>query len=97
MLRQAEIRVIYEEGVEAVTQTIRRLYEMIEVEDERVHRLVASATAAHLHRIDQLIGRISRLEAELSSRVRQVHQLNLTVKDLSNQLREARQQTRPGP
>lgn len=48
MLRQHEIRDIYEEGVGAVTETIRRLYEMIEVEDERVYRLVALATAAHL-------------------------------------------------
>jgi uncharacterized protein YoxC len=80
--------------VEAVTETIRQLYEMIEVEDERVHRLVASVTAAHLHRIEQLRERIARLEEELSSRVRQVHQLNLTVKDLNKQLKEARQQTR---
>ncbi len=94
MLRQAEIRVIYEEGVEAVTATIRHLYEMIEVEDERVHRLVASATAAHLQKIEQLTGRLARLEVELSSRVRQVHQLNLTVKDLNKQLKEAHQQTR---
>ena len=67
---------------------------MIEFEDERVHRLVASATAVHLQRIDQLSGRLARLEDELSSRVRQVHQLNLTVKDLNKQLKEARQQTR---
>ncbi|MDQ3254586.1 MAG: IS66 family transposase zinc-finger binding domain-containing protein, partial [Acidobacteriota bacterium] len=94
MLRQAEIRVIYEEGVEAVTQMIRRLYEMIEVEDERVHRLVASATAAHLGKIEQLNLRIVRLETELASRMRQVHQLNLTVKDLNKQLKEAHKQTR---
>jgi chromosome segregation ATPase len=57
-------------------------------------RLVATATAAHLRRIEQLSGRINRLEEELSSRVRQVHQLDLTVKDLNKQLREAREQTR---
>lgn len=57
-------------------------------------RLVASATAAHLQRIEQLSGRIARLEEELSSRVRQIHQLTLTVKDLNKQLKEARQQTR---
>ncbi len=94
MLRQHEIRVIYEEGVEAVTQTIRQLYEMIEVEDERVHRLVASATAAHLQKIEYLTHRINRLEEELSNKVRQVHQLNQRVKDLTTQLRAARAQTR---
>ena len=83
---------MYEEGVEAVTETLRQLYEMIEVEDERIHRLVASATAAHLQRIEQLSGRIAHLEEELSSRVRQVHQLNHTVKDLNKQLTEARQE-----
>jgi transposase len=41
-----------------------------------------------------LIGRIARLEEELSSRVRQVHQLSHTVKDLNKQLEEARQQKR---
>jgi transposase len=85
---------MYASGVEAVTQTIRHLYEMIEMEDERVERLVASATAAHLQRIEQLGGRVSKLEAELSNRVRQIHQLNRTVKDLNKQLKEARQQTR---
>lgn len=94
MLSDHQIRVIYEEGIGAVTTTLRQLYEMIEVEDERVQRLVASATSAHLQRIDQLIGRINRLEEELSSRVRQVHQLSQTVKDLNKQLKEARQQTR---
>lgn len=94
MLSHHQIRVMYEEGVEAVTETTRQLYEMIEIEDERVHRLVTSATAAHLQRIEQLSGRINRLEEELSSRVRQVHQLNLTIKDLNKQLKEARQQTR---
>ena len=94
MLRKTEIRVIYAAGVEAVEATIRQLYEMIEVEDERVHRLVTSATAAQLQQIAQLTGRIIRLEAELAGRVRQVHQLNRTVKDLTTQLREAQAQTR---
>jgi transposase len=93
MLSQHQIRVIYDQGVEVVTTTIRQLYEMIEVEDERVQRLVASANSAHLQRIEQLSGRIAHLEEELSSRVRQIHQLNQTVKDLSKQLREAREQT----
>ncbi len=94
MLRKREIRVIYAQGVEAVERTIRQLYEMIEVEDERVHQLVTLATAAHLQKIEQLTGRINRLEAELASKVRQVHQLNLTVKELNQELKEARQQTR---
>ena len=93
MLRKTEVRVIYDQGVEAVAATIRQLYVMIEVEDERVHRLVASATAAHLQKIEQLTGRIARLEEELSNRVRQIHQLSLTVKDLTRQLKEAHQQT----
>jgi len=80
VLSQHQIRVIYAEGVESVTQAIRQLYEMIEIEDERVQRLVASATTAHLQRIEQLRGRINRLEEELARRVRQVHQLDLTVK-----------------
>ncbi|MDQ3257592.1 MAG: hypothetical protein M3R15_27525 [Acidobacteriota bacterium] len=50
MLRKREIRAIYGQGIEAVETTIRQLYEMIEVEDERVHNLVASATVAHLQR-----------------------------------------------
>ena len=94
MLRKTEIKVLYDQGVEAVAATIRQLYEMIEVEDERLHRLVTSATTAHLQKIEQLTGRIIRLEAELAGRVRQVHQLSLTVKDLTKQLREAQAQTR---
>jgi hypothetical protein len=35
VLTRHQIRVIYEEGVESVTQTIRQLYEMIETDDER--------------------------------------------------------------
>lgn len=85
---------MYEEGVEAVTETFRQLYEMIETDEERVRRLVASATAAHLQRIEELSGRINRLEEELASKVRQVHQLNLVVKELNQQLQEAREQTR---
>jgi transposase len=77
-----------------VAATIRQFYEMIEVEDERVHRLVASANAAHLHQIERLTARIARLEAELAGKVRQVHRLNVTVKDLNQQLEEARGQTR---
>ena len=94
MFSHHQIRVMYAQGVEAVTQTIRQLYEMIEVEDERVQRLVASATSAHLRRIEHLSGRINRLEAELARKIRQIHQLNQTVKDLNKQLKEARQQTR---
>jgi hypothetical protein len=56
MLSHHQIRVMYEEGVEVVTETIRQLYEMIETDDERVQRLVASATVAHTQRIDQLSG-----------------------------------------
>jgi transposase len=89
-----EIRAIYNEGAYAVAATIRKLYEMIEVEDERVHRLVASANAAHLRKIEQLTTRIRRLEEELAGKVRQVHQLNLSVKELNKQLKEARRQTR---
>jgi hypothetical protein len=65
VLSHHQIRVMYEEGVEAVTETFRQLYEMIETDDERVQRLVASATAAHLQRIEELNGRINGLEAEL--------------------------------
>jgi transposase len=94
MLRRHEIRTSYNKGVGAVTETIRQLYEMIETDDERVRKLVASATAAHLRKIEQLTGRITRLEEELASKVRQVHRLNLTVRDLNKQLNEARGQTR---
>ena len=94
MLSHHQIRVMYEEGVEAVTETFRQLYEMIETDEERVQRLVAAATAAHLQRIEELSGRINRLEEELASKVRQAQQLNLVVKELSTQLKEAREQTR---
>lgn len=94
MLRKHEITTIYEQGVDAVAATIHQLYEMIVVDDERVHRLVASATAAHLQKIGQLTARINRLEEELSNRVRQVHQFNQQIKGLNKQLKEAHQQTR---
>ncbi len=93
-LRKTEIRIIYDQGLEAVETTIRHLYEMIELEDERLYRLIATASAAHLRKIEQLTARINRLEEELSNKARQVHQLNLTVKGLNRQLKEARQQTR---
>ena len=94
MLAMREVRAIYHQGVYAVAATIRQLYEMIEVEDGRVQRLVASATAAHRHKIEQLMGRISKLEEELAAKARQVHRLELTVKELNKELREARVQTR---
>jgi len=94
VLRKREIRVIYDQGVEAVEATIRQLYEMIEIEDERVHQLVVLATAAHLQKIEQFRGRIAKLEEELASKVRHVHQLNLTVKELNKELKEARTHTR---
>jgi septal ring factor EnvC (AmiA/AmiB activator) len=94
VLSHYQIRVIYEEGVESVTQTIRQLYEMIEVEDERVQRMVIAATSAHLKKIEQLTLRINHLEEELSQRAGQLHQLNRTIRELNKQLREAREQTR---
>jgi len=81
-------------GYAVAGPAIRQLYEMIEVEDERVHRLVAAANAAHLQKIEQLTARIARLEEELAGKVRQAHQLNLAVKELNEQLKEARRQTR---
>jgi transposase len=94
MLRQKEIKAIYDRGPEAVTATIRQLYEMIEVVDERVHRRVAAATAAHLRKIEQLTARIARLESDPAGKVRQVHQLDLAVRELNKQLKEAKRQTR---
>ncbi|MBA3767353.1 MAG: hypothetical protein H0W99_10260 [Acidobacteria bacterium] len=94
MLRKHEIKTIYDQGLEAVAATIRQLYEMIQVEDERVHNLVAIATSAHLKKIEQLTARLAGLEEELSNRARRIHQLNLTIKALNKQLNEARQQTR---
>ena len=69
MLAMREVRDIYHQGVSAVAAAFRQLYEMIEVEDERVHRLVAAANAAHLQKIEQLTARIARLEEELASKV----------------------------
>lgn len=89
-----EVRAIYHQGVYAVAAAFRQLYEMIEVEDERVHRHVAAANAAHLHKIEQLTGRIARLEEELAVKARQLHRLELTVRELNKELREARAQTR---
>jgi transposase len=94
MLSKKEIKAIYDRGLEAVAVTIRQLYEMIETEDERVHKLVARATSAHLKKIEHLTARITRLEEELTNKARQVHRLNLTVRDLNKQLNEARRQTR---
>jgi hypothetical protein len=94
MLAMREVRAIYHQGVYAVASTIRQLYEMIETDDERVHRLVAAATAAHLHKIEQLRGRIAKLEEELAVKARQVHRLELTAKELYKELKEARAQTR---
>lgn len=94
MIAMREVRDIYHRGVWAVAAAFRQLYEMIEVEDERVHRRVAAANAAHLRKIEQLTNRIRRLEEELAGKVRQVHQLNLAVRELNKQLREAGRQTR---
>jgi hypothetical protein len=48
MLAMREVKAIYQQGVYAVAAAFRQLYEVIEVEDERVHRRVAAATAAQL-------------------------------------------------
>jgi len=47
-----------------------------------------------LRKIEQLTTRIPRLEEELAGKVRQVIQLDLAIKELNKQLREARRQTR---
>ena len=94
MLAMREVRDIYHQGVYAVAATIRQLYEMIEVEDERVHQRIVSANAAHLHKIEQLTGRIAGLEEKLAVKARQVHRLELTIRELNKELREARAQTR---
>ena len=44
MLAMREVRAIYRQGGYAVAAAFRQLYEMIEVEDERVRKLVAAAT-----------------------------------------------------
>jgi transposase len=92
MLAMREVRALYSQGIYAVAAAFRQLYEMIEVEDKRVHKLIALATSAHLRKIGRLTGRIAHLEEELAHKVRQVHQLNLTVKELSKRLKEAREQ-----
>src|SRR5215208_1981590 len=94
MIAMREVRAIYHQGVYAVAAAFRQLYEMIEVEDERVQKRVTAATAAHLRRIEQLKGRINHLEEELASKTRRVHRLELTVKGLDKELKEARKQTR---
>ena len=58
------MRRLHAQGVEAVERTIRQLYEMIEADDARIHRLVSSATAAQLKRIDELTARITHLDNE---------------------------------
>jgi transposase len=93
MLRKHEIKTIYDQGVNAVAATIRQLYEMIETDDERVHKLITAATSAHLKKIEQLTGHINMLEEKLANKIRQVHQLNLTVKELNKQLKEVHKQT----
>jgi transposase len=94
MIAMREVRAIYHEGVYAVAAAFRQLYEVIEVEEERVHRRVVAATAVHLRKIELLTARIRHLEEELAGKVRQVHQLDLAVKELNKQLKEARRQTR---
>jgi transposase len=94
MIAMREVRDIYYQGVWAVADAFRRLYEMIEVEDGRVQKLVAAATDAHLRKIEQLRGRIVNLEEELANKVRQVRRLELTVRELNRELKEARKQTR---
>jgi transposase len=108
MIAMREVRDIYNQGVWAVADAFRRLYEMIEVKDEQVQKLIALATAAHLKKIEGLDTRILHLEEELLKRKRQIHRQQLTVaeldgqiarlrhgvKDLNRQLKGAREQTR---
>ncbi len=94
MLKKTEIRAIYDQGVDAVAATIKQLYEMIEVEDERMHKLIGLATAVHLRKIEQLSARVIRLEEELANKAQQIHGLKHQVKDLSEQLRGAQEKTR---
>jgi predicted RNase H-like nuclease (RuvC/YqgF family) len=83
MIAMREVREIYHRGVWAVADAFRQLYEMIEVEEGRVRRLVAAATAAHLRKIEQLKCRIAKLEEELATKVRQVRRLESEVKGLN--------------
>jgi transposase len=94
VLAMREVRAIYHQGVYAVAAAFRQLYEMIEADEAGLQRRVAAATAAHLHKIEQLKGRIARLEEELTVKARQIHRLELTVRELNKELREARAQTR---
>ena len=94
MIAMREVRDIYHRGVRAVAAAFRQLYQMIEVEDERVQKLDASATVAHLHKIEQLRGRIAKLEEELAIKARQVRRLELEVKELNRELKKERKQTR---
>ena len=96
MLAMREVRAIYHQGVWAVAAAFRQLYEVIEVEEEHVHRRVVAANAAHLRKIEQLTARIRRLEEELAGKVRQVYQLDLAVKELNKQLKEARRHRASG-
>ena len=68
MLRRSGIGCIYVHRVAAVKQTLRQLYEVLEADDDRVHHLVASATAMLLIKIDELITRSAQLEDELLGR-----------------------------
>ena len=94
MMAMREVRDIYHQGVYAVAAAFRQLYEMIEVEEGRVQKLVAAATVAHLHKIEQLTGRIMKLEEELAVKARQVRRLEQTVVEVNKQLKEAHRQTR---
>lgn len=94
MIAMREVRAIYHQGVWAVAAAFRQLYEVIEVEEERVQRRVAAATAAHLQKIEQLTARVRHLEEELAGKARQVHQLDHAVREPNKQLKEARRQTR---
>ena len=94
MIAMREVREIYHQGVWAVAAAFRQLYEMIEIEEERVQKLVAAATIAHLRKNEQLTGRIAKLEEELAIKARQVRRLELAVRELNRELKEARKQTR---
>jgi chromosome segregation ATPase len=89
-----EVRGISHRGVWAVAAAFRRLYEMIDADEERVQRLVAAATVAHLRKIERLTGRLAKLEEELAIKARQVRRLELEVRELNSELKEARKQTR---
>jgi transposase len=108
MIAMREVREIYHRGVWAVADAFRQLYEMIEVKDEQVQKLIAIATAAHLKKSEELNTRILYLEEELLNRKRQIRRQRLTiaelneqiarlqhgVKDLNKRLKGAREQTR---